>query len=91
LNTAMGFQTMRKNLEPGFQLLADLVRNPTYPKWAVDETKKDWLKAYQRPRTGIDNFLGYVFGVFFGESHPLGRSGPPATSPTFTSGVGTRI
>jgi zinc protease len=76
LNTAMGFQTMRKNLEPAFQLLADLVRYPTYPKWAVDNAKEDWLKAYQRPHTGIDNFLGYVYGVFFGESHPFGRSGP---------------
>jgi zinc protease len=78
LNTAMGFQTMRKNLEPAFELLADLVRNPTYPKWAVDHTKDDWIKAYQRPHTGIDDFLGYVNGVFFGDNHPLGRNGSEA-------------
>ncbi len=78
LNTAMGFQTMRKNLEPAFQLFADLVRNPTYPKWAVDNAKDDWIKAYQGPHTGIDNFLGYVNGIFFGENHPFGRSGPDA-------------
>jgi zinc protease len=74
LNTeAFGFEAPRKNLEPAFRLLADIVRNANYPDGAVEGQKKDWLDDLEKPDAAeINGFSRPAIEAAFGAGHPLG-------------------
>jgi zinc protease len=72
---SISFQVVRKNLDPAFRLLADIVRNPVFPDDAIATQKKDWLDALEKPDASIDNYERYAIQTAFGLGHPLGSTG----------------
>jgi zinc protease len=64
---------LRKNLDPAFRLIADTLLHPTYPDWAVENYKKDWIREIEQPDANLDNFARPLYAAAFGPNHPLGR------------------
>jgi zinc protease len=64
---------LRKNLEPALRLVADTLLHPSYPDWASDNYKKDWIAEIEHPDASLDNFERPFYAAAFGSNHPLGR------------------
>lgn len=69
-----GLSVSRKNLAAALRILASGFLHPTYPQWAIDARKKDWVAEIQNPQTGLDNYSRELFAAAFGAGHPLGRA-----------------
>ncbi len=75
-------EVLKRNLEPAFDLLADVVRNPTFPKAEVEREKKRHLDALaQQEKSGGAVAARVRSMLVFGPEHPYGRAaqGLPAT------------
>ncbi len=81
LNTAanlesaeVGFEILRRHLDAGLGLLADIVRNPTFPQEEVEREKKrrsDSLAQQSRNANAISQRVRMMLA--FGREHPYGR------------------
>jgi zinc protease len=70
-STAVGFEGLRKSFEPGFRLLADVVRNASYPEIAVTIQVKDWLETIDHQEAGQNDFTQPALEAAFGPGHPF--------------------
>jgi zinc protease len=70
---AGGVEALRNNLDPAVQLLADIIRHPTFPEDALESQKRDFVEDFQKAEGRIDNFWRAVRTIAFGKSHPLGN------------------
>ena len=84
---SIGLVVLRRNLEPAFRLLSDVVRNASFPDYAVDAQKKGWLDEMEKPDAGIDDFAHAAVEAAFGAGHPLGETpmGSPASLRSLTA------
>ncbi len=71
--TTFSFSVLRKNLDSLLRLVAEVMLHPTYPDWAVEAYKKDWIQDIEHPEANLDNYSGPLYSAAFGSSHPLGR------------------
>ena len=75
-------EVLKRNLEPAFDLLADVVRNPTFPEAEVEREKKRHLDALAQQEKSGGAVAARVRSILvFGPDHPYGRAaqGLPAT------------
>jgi zinc protease len=71
----IGFGILRKNLEPGLALLADVVQHATFPAAEVDREEKrrlDDLAQQADDGTQVSRRIGPMLS--FGREHPYGRA-----------------
>ncbi len=70
----IGFEILKRNLQPGLVILADIVRNPTFPKSEIEREKKrrsDALAQASRNANMISQRIRPMLA--FGREHPYGR------------------
>jgi zinc protease len=70
----IGFDILRRNLDAGLGLLADIVLNPTFPESEVEREKKrrsDALAQESRNGNGLARRIRPM--LVFGREHPYGR------------------
>lgn len=68
------FEVLRKNFEPAFELLADQLLRPVFPKAAFEKRRNGILEDFERSEGRIDNFGPTATAIAFGPTHPLGAS-----------------
>jgi predicted Zn-dependent peptidase len=63
--------TLTDKLEPALQLLADVVRRPTFPASEIERIRKEWIAGIAREKTSPDALAMRVLPpVLYGEGHP---------------------
>jgi predicted Zn-dependent peptidase len=63
--------TLTDQLEPALQLLADVVRRPTFPAHEIERIRKEWIAGIAREKTSPDALaLRVLPPVLYGEGHP---------------------
>ena len=78
----VGVEVLKRNLAPAFAVLADVVRNPTFPESEIDREKKRHLDALSQQSKNANAIAGRVRSMLaFGPEHPYGRpvQGLPST------------
>ena len=78
----LGFEILKRNLDAGLTILADVVMNPTFPEAEVEREKKRHLDALsQEARNGNGLSRRVRPMLAFGPEHPYGRpvQGLPAS------------
>jgi zinc protease len=70
-SATLGFNVLRRDLEPALTLLADTVRNATYPQDDVEWQKKIAADAREKS-AGDTDFAPRAVAAAFGPQHPLG-------------------
>jgi zinc protease len=81
-SSQVGVEVLKKNLAPAFAVLADVVRNPTFPQSEIDREKKRHLDALSQQSKNANAVAGRVRSMLaFGPEHPYGRpvQGLPST------------
>jgi zinc protease len=81
-NSQVGVEVLKRNLGPAFAVLADVVRNPTFPESEIDREKKRHLDALSQQSKNANAVAGRVRSMLaFGPDHPYGRpvQGLPST------------
>ena len=81
-NSQVGVEVLKRNLGPAFAVLADVVRNPTFPESEIDREKKRHLDALSQQSKNANAVAGRVRSMLaFGPEHPYGRpvQGLPST------------
>ncbi|HXM79474.1 MAG TPA: pitrilysin family protein [Thermoanaerobaculia bacterium] len=75
-------EVLKRNLSPALGILADVVRNPTFPAEEVDREQKRHLDALAQQSKNANAIAGRVRAMLaFGPEHPYGRAvqGLPST------------
>jgi zinc protease len=70
----IGFEILKRNLEPGLDILSDIVLNPTFPASEIEREKKrreDSLAQASRNGNAISQRIRPMLA--FGREHPYGR------------------
>ncbi|HXW09975.1 MAG TPA: pitrilysin family protein [Steroidobacteraceae bacterium] len=63
--------TLTEKLEPSLQLLADVVRRPTFPTAEIERIRKEWIAGIAREKTSPDALaLRVLPPVMYGDGHP---------------------
>jgi zinc protease len=81
-NSQVGVEVLKRNLGPAFAVLADVVRNPTFPASEIDREKKRHLDALSQQSKNANAVAARVRSMLaFGPEHPYGRpvQGLPST------------
>ncbi len=81
-SSQVGVEVLKRNLAPAFAVLADVVRNPTFPESEIDREKKRHLDALSQQSKNANAVAGRVRSMLaFGPEHPYGRpvQGLPST------------
>jgi len=81
-SSRIGFEVLKRNLDPAVALLADVVRNPTFPESEIEREKKLRLDALaQQDKSGSAVNSRVRAMLLFGSGHPYGRAvqGLPST------------
>lgn len=82
-----GFTALTSRLEAGMEILADLVRRPTFPEREVERIRGERLAALVQRRADPSSVADeLVTRYVFPEGHPFGRrlAGPESTLRTLT-------
>jgi zinc protease len=77
---SLGFEVLKRNLDPALTLFADVVRNPVFPEPELAREKKlrlDGLAQEAKDPNAIAFRVG--MGLAFGVGHPYGRVDLPST------------
>lgn len=85
----LGFEVLKRNLGRSLDLLADVVRNPTFPEAEIEREKKRHLDALaQQEKNGGAVAARLRSMLVFGALHPYGRAsqGLPGTVQRLTRG-----
>jgi zinc protease len=73
-SSRIGFEILRRNLEPGLAILADAAMNPTFPESEVDREKKRHLDALAQQEKNAGAIAARLRAMLaFGAAHPYGR------------------
>jgi len=70
----LGFEVLRRHLDPALTILSDVVRNPVFPESEVDREKKrtlDNLSQQEKNANALANRIRTL--LTFGYDHPYGR------------------
>ncbi len=81
-NSELGFEVLKRNLDPALAILADVAMNPTFPESEVEREKKRHLDALAQQEKNGNAVAARVRAMLvFGATHPYGRpvQGLPAT------------
>jgi zinc protease len=72
---SLNFEVLERNLAPALNIVADVVRNPTYPADEVDREKKRHLDALAQQNNNPNTIASRVRAMLaFGVDHPYGRA-----------------
>jgi zinc protease len=83
--SAVGFQVLRRNLEPALAIFADVVRNPQFPESEIAREKQRHLANLSQLANNPNAVAGRIRSMLaFGREHPYGRAttGLPSTVAT---------
>ncbi len=73
-SSRLGFEILRRNLEPGLALLADVAMNATFPESEIEREKKRHLDALAQQEKNGNAIAARVRSMLaFGATHPYGR------------------
>jgi zinc protease len=78
----LSFEVLKRNLDPAMAVVADVVRNPTYPSAEFEREKKRHLDVLSQQAKNANAVAGRVRSMLaFGPDHPYGRAtaGLPST------------
>lgn len=82
----LSLESLKRNVDGALDLLADVVRNPTFPESEFDREKKRHLDALSQDEKNANAISGRVRSVLaFGADHPYGR--PVRGLPASVAGV----
>lgn len=82
--TTLSLNALKKSLDDGLELMADVLLNPTFPDEELDRLKKQYLATIQQQAkqpTAAGNKLFY--SLLYGANHPYGQ--PPGGTGTEAS------
>ena len=70
-HVSVGMSALKRNINPGFDLMADIILNPTFPAKEFKDEKDNTINALER-RKNNTNIIAYnlVYKVAFGDNHP---------------------
>ena len=72
-SSEISLETLKKNLKPSLQLMADLVLHPSFPEEELERQRKQRLDSILQERNSPPAIASKVFrSALFGEQHPLG-------------------
>ncbi|GMU65184.1 MAG: hypothetical protein AMXMBFR36_14580 [Acidobacteriota bacterium] len=86
-SSAISFEVLGRNLAPALAIVADVVRNPTFPEAEVDRERKRALDALAQQAKNPNAVATRVRSMLaFGAEHPYGQpvAGLPATVEALT-------
>jgi len=70
----VSLETLKKNLKPSLQLMADVVLHPSFPQEELERQRKLRLDSILQERNNPPAIAGKAFrSLLFGRQHPLGR------------------
>jgi zinc protease len=84
----LGFDVLRRHLEPAFEIFADVVRNASYPESEIAREKNRHLDTLSQQANNPASLASRIRPMIaFGPQHPYGRPlyGLPSTVATITS------
>jgi zinc protease len=70
----VSLDTLKKNLKPSLELMADLILNASFPDEELERQRKQRLDSILQERNNPPTIARKVFrSALFGENHPFGR------------------
>jgi len=72
---SIGFEVVRKNLDPAVSLLADIVLHASYPEVGVNKVRDTFLEEMQTSGADINDVGEQMLRAAFGDGHPFGNPG----------------
>lgn len=73
---ALSIRVLKNNLEPAFDLLADVAMYPAFPQQEVDRLRTDQLARLAQLRTNPDTLASHLFTeAIYGKNNPYRGSG----------------
>jgi zinc protease len=73
-SASLNFEVLERNLAPALNIVADVIRNPTYPAEEVDREKKRHLDTLGQQNNNPNAIASRVRAMLaFGVDHPYGR------------------
>jgi zinc protease len=70
----IGLNILKKNIDPGLRLMADIVINPTFPQEEIDRQKEIYLgRIMQESRQPIQTCFKIFGRELYGADHPYGQ------------------
>jgi zinc protease len=73
-SSEVSLETLKKNLKPTLEIMADLILHPTFPEEELERQRKRRLDSILQERSNPPAIASKVFRfALFGEKHPLGR------------------
>ncbi len=83
----LGFEVLKRNLDPALAIVADVVRNPTFPADEIARETKRHLDMLGQQEKNANAIAGRVRAILaFGGAHPYGR--PAQGLPTTVEKIG---
>ena len=71
--TSGSAEFLRKDLEKGMALVADIIRNPTFPSEEVDKMIAQRRDELRSAKDRANRVIGRYFNAYLFENHPYGR------------------
>ncbi len=73
-SSEVNLETLKKNLRPSLQLMADVILHPSFPEEELERQRKQRLDSILQERSNPSVIAGKIFrSLLFGDQHPLGR------------------
>jgi len=73
-NSAVNLNTLKKNLDPALELMADVVLNPTFPEKELERIKENYLGRIQQESKRSFTVAYKTFNKqLFGDGHPYAQ------------------
>ena len=70
----IGFDVLKRNLEPALAIFSDVVRNPAFHDYSFEGQKAQALDAVSQSKSDANDIAAYLdFLLIFGRSHPYAR------------------
>ena len=81
------FEVLTRNVDPALAIVADVIRNPTFPQAEFDREKTNLLSNLAQQANNPNAIAGRVRSIVaFGREHPYGRPGQGLPSTVETIG-----
>ncbi len=70
---SISLSTLKRNLDASFEIMADVLLNPTFPKDELERNRKQRLDAIAQQKNNPSTIAMLLFPkLLFGENHPMG-------------------
>ena len=70
-SSSVSLSALKENLDPSLALLADVARNPSFPRKEIDRVRREWIAGIAREKQNPDSLaMRALPPLLYGEGHP---------------------